>query len=227
MTTDSTADNDVVVDGDDDLRGITSALRGLVAAGLGAAIGLSGDWASRSAVERVARLGPEELRRRLGVLYDTHHAFLLGYAESILRNRHDAEEVVSEAFARVLRADPDLDVPDALVGYMKAAVRNMAFDRGTASTRDRAVREPQDPVDLDARLASRDRPLADRVCDDLTLVAALHTLSERQRQCLALRYIKDLPVEAVAARLGISEGNVKRICHEARARLAAVFVTAA
>jgi RNA polymerase sigma factor (sigma-70 family) len=220
MTTDPPA-------GDDRLAGVARALRGLVGAGLGPAIGLRSDWATRSAIGRVARLGPTELRRRLAVLYDTYHGSLLGYAESILHNRHDAEEVVSEAFARVLRADPDLDVPEALVGYMKVAVRNVAFDRGSASTRDRAAREPQALVDLDARLASHDRPLADRVCDDITLVAALNTLSERQRQCLALRYIEDLPVEAVAARLGISEGNVKRICHEARARVAAAFETAA
>jgi RNA polymerase sigma factor (sigma-70 family) len=212
---------------EDGLPGVTAALRRLVAGGLGPALGLHADWRRRSAIERVARLGAAELRRRLSVIYTEHHAAFVRHAARILGNRHDAEEVVNDAFARVLRADPDLDAPDALVAYLRRAVRNQAFDHGSATTRDRATRQPDDPDDLDARLASPDRSLADRVCDDITLAVELHRLSVRQRQCFALRYVDGLSVKETAARLGISEGNVKRICHEARARLAAAFEVAA
>jgi RNA polymerase sigma factor (sigma-70 family) len=225
MSSESTADNQAVPT-DDDLPGVAAALQGLVAEGLGPVIGLSGDWRRRSAIERVARLGPEELARRIDVLYRTNRDSLVRYASRIL-GRQDAEDVVQEAFARVLRADPDLKVPEALVGYVARAVHNEALDHGTANTRDRTAGQSYDPVDLDARLAAVDRPLEDRVCDEVTLAVAVHVLSDRQRQCFALRYVDGLSVEETAARLGIHEGNVKRICHEARSRLTAAFRAAA
>ena len=215
-----TTGDDVVANADDDLPGVTAALQRLVGEGLGPAIGLSGDWRKRSAIERVARLGPEELGRRLEDIYAVHYDSFVGYATRLLGNRPDAEDVVCEAFARVLRADPDLDVPENLVGYVLRVVRNEAYDRGSQNTRDRQARQPHDPVDLEARLASPGRPLADRVCDEVTFAVALHMLSVRQRQCFALRFLDDYSVKDIAVRLGISEGNVKRICYEARSRLA-------
>jgi RNA polymerase sigma-70 factor (ECF subfamily) len=228
MASEPEADNHIVAD----------VLRRLVAEGLGPALGLAGDWRRRSAIDRVARLGPDELTRRLDDVYRGQRAALVAHAQRILGNREDAEDVVNEAFARVLRADPDLTAPEALAGYLRAVVRNEALDRGTANTRDRVARlagaaPPPDgtgtaaaPVDLDALLTAAERPVEDRVCDDLTLAVALQMLSARQRQCFALRFVDGLSVSEVAARLSISDGNVKRICHDVRARIAAALVAA-
>ena len=41
------------------------------------------------------------------------------------------------------------------------------------------------------------------------LVDALRTLTPRQRTSLALRYVEDLDLRAIAARMGCSEGTVK------------------
>jgi RNA polymerase sigma-70 factor (ECF subfamily) len=221
--------------GDRALPGVTATLRRLIAEGLGPVMGLTSDRQRRSAIDRVARLGPEQLGLRLDDLYRRQSASLVAHAHRILGNREDAEDVVHEAFVRVLRADPDLEAPEALAAYLRAVVRNEALDRGTANTRDRMARRanaapPVDgtdaPVDLDALLAAAERPLEDRVCDDLTLAVALQMLSVRQRQCFALRFIDGLTVSEVAARLSISDGNVKRICHDARTRIAAALVAA-
>jgi RNA polymerase sigma-70 factor (ECF subfamily) len=227
MVTEPRADDEVgVVGGDDGLPGTTAALGRLVAAGLGPAIGLSGDWRRRSAIGRVARLGPDELARRLDDIYRTHRAAFVGHAMGVLGHRQDAEDVVNEAFIRVLRADPDLRVPEALAGYVRTVVRNEALDRGSEISRDRAARAARpedDSIDLDERLTAADRPLEDRVCDDVTLAVALHVLSARQRQCFALRFVDGLSVRETAGRLSISDGNVKRICHEVRSRIAAAL----
>jgi RNA polymerase sigma factor (sigma-70 family) len=237
---DADADSDDADSDDADLDdlalpGVTATLRRLAADGLGPAMGLAGDWRRRSAIDRVARLGPEELAHRLDDVFRRQSASLVAYAQRILGNRDDAEDVVNEAFARVLRADPDLVAPEALAGYLRAVVRNEALDRGTANTRDRVARRPSTapppdgtgaPVDLDAVLTAAERPLEDRVCDDLTLAVALQMLSARQRQCFALRFVDGLSVSEVAARLSISDGNVKRICHDVRARIAAALVAA-
>ena len=225
MASEPQADNDLV----------TVTLRRLIAEGLGPALGLTSDRQRRSAIDRVARLGAEELGLRLGDVYSRQSGSFVAHAQRILGNREDAEDVVNEAFARVLRADPDLEAPEALAGYLRAVVRNEALDRGTANTRDRVARRASaapsadgtdEPVDLDALLAAAERPLEDRVCDDLTLAVALQMLSARQRQCFVLRFVHGLTVSEVAARLSISDGNVKRICHDARARIAAALVAA-
>jgi RNA polymerase sigma factor (sigma-70 family) len=227
MISEAIADDDPAAEGDEHLPSVTAALQRLVSAGLGPAVGLRGDWRRRSAIERVARLDPEELKRRLGVIWAEHYDSFVAYAGRILGNRHDAEEVVGEAFARVLKANPDLEAPEKLPNYLRVVVRNEARDRGRQISRDREARQPHDPVDLEARLASPDRPPADKVCDEVTLAVALHVLSERQRQCFTLRFLDGLKVKDIAARLEIGEGNVKRIFHEVRARLAAAFEAAA
>jgi RNA polymerase sigma-70 factor (ECF subfamily) len=214
---------------------LAATLRRLVDAGLGPIVGLGADRRRRSAIERVARLGAEELARRLDAVYRDNRAALVRHARAVLGNREDAEDVVNEAFIRVLRANPDLHTPESLVHYIGTAVRNEALDRGSRNTRDRTARVPvpvagsgpEGPADVDAWLAAPDRPVEDRVCDELTLALAMNVLSDRQRQCFALRFVDGLSVQDTAARLAISDGNVKRICHEVRARLAAALAAPA
>jgi RNA polymerase sigma factor (sigma-70 family) len=225
MTAGSTVD--VQDEIDDDLPGVAATLQRLVAEGLGPALGLGADLRTRSAIERVARLGREELSRRLKDVFDTRYRELVGYAAGILGDRQDAQDVVQEAFARVLRTDPDLQAPEALDGYLFTAVVNQARRKGSHRSRDRAAHEAHDAVDLDTRLVSTHRSIEDKVCDDITLGLALQVLSDRQRTCIVLRFLGGLSVKDTAKQLGISEGNVKRICHEARERLTAAFAVAA
>jgi RNA polymerase sigma-70 factor (ECF subfamily) len=208
------------------LSSLTATLQRLVAEGFGPVLGLDPDRRRRSAVSRVARLGPDELSRQLDLLYGTQCPFLVAYAARILGRRDGAEDVVNEAFARVLRADPDLQAPEGLPGYVSRVVRNQALDWGSRTTRDRERRQPLDVTDLEARLDPVGRSAEDQVCDQISLALAIRTLSVRQRQCFVLRFVEGLDVQGTADRLRISEGNVKRLCYEARERLAAVLEVA-
>jgi RNA polymerase sigma-70 factor (ECF subfamily) len=225
MTTQSWVDDRDEADDGGPLPGITAALQRLVGNGLGPALGLGPDRRMRSAVARVARLGPDELARRLDLVYSEQSGSFVGYATRILGSREDAEDVVNEAFARVLRADPDLQAPEALVPYVRTVVRNEARDRGSQNTRDRHERQI-DIAELDDRLTAGDRPLDDRVCDEISLALAVRTLPDRQRQCFALRFVDGLSVRDTAARMNISDGNVKRLSYEVRSRLAALLTSA-
>jgi len=51
------------------------------------------------------------------------------------------------------------------------------------------------------------------------LELAIGQLSPRQGQIITLHYYGDLSVHAIAGRLDVSEGTVKRTLHDARARL--------
>jgi RNA polymerase sigma factor (sigma-70 family) len=52
------------------------------------------------------------------------------------------------------------------------------------------------------------------------MIAALRSLPDRQRECLALRYYLDLSEADIAETLGISNGSVKTHVHRGLATLA-------
>jgi RNA polymerase sigma factor (sigma-70 family) len=207
--------------GHDDAQAFTQLrriLHKLLAAGLLPAVSLGADRRFRSGVTRVARLGPDELGRRIEAIYDTHFEQLVRYAQRDLGNRQDAEDAVQNAFVRVIKADPDLDDTDALPGYLRIAVRNEAYRLGSKNTRDREHRGA-DVVDLESRREAPDKPVDESVCDQVAVGLLIATLPPRQWACIWLFYFEDLSVQEIAERLDISEGTVKGYLHDARGRL--------
>lgn len=126
----------------DDGSALASTLRELVTAGLDPAMGIT-------SIGRVARLAPDELRRSLDDIYRSRYHDFVRYTTSRLGNRQDAEDVVNEAFVRVLRANPDLTAPKALAGYVRRAVENVANRTGSATSRDRRNQTPDESADLE------------------------------------------------------------------------------
>ncbi len=59
--------------------------------------------------------------------------------------------------------------------------------------------------------------------DHVALVAALRLLPEAQRRALVLHHVCDLPVQAVAAEVGVPEGTVKARLSRGRTALAALL----
>jgi RNA polymerase sigma-70 factor (sigma-E family) len=120
----------------------------------------------------------------------------------LVGDRHVAEEVVQDAFARVLERWASLDEPAA---YLRTAVVN----RGRDVLRRRRLRD---------RLALL-RPADAAGPPDDPLWDALGRLPANQRAALVLRYWEDLPVREVAALLRVREGTVKSLVHRGLARL--------
>jgi RNA polymerase sigma factor (sigma-70 family) len=199
-------------------------LRRLAAAGLGPSLGA--DFGPRTGIGRVARLSEAELRRRLSDIYASKYESYLGYAIAKLGSRVDAEDVVNESFARVLRANPDLDVPDALAGYVRTTVTNEANRRGSGITRDRNERAGGDPADLEATLQDSRKPFEDRVADEITIGLAIQLLSPREQQVIALRHIEDVSEKDTAARMNVQPGAVKRYRSDAVKKIQAALAAA-
>ncbi|GIG90476.1 RNA polymerase sigma factor [Plantactinospora endophytica] len=122
----------------------------------------------------------------------------------------EAQEAVQEAFTRALttpRRFARLDNPEA---WLRRVAVNIA------RTRHRRHR-------LLAGLLHRIGPppvVADRSPEHLALLAALRQLPQGQRHALALHYLVDLPVDEVAATLGVSVGTVKSRLARGRQALA-------
>lgn len=135
-------------------------------------------------------------------IFNTHHRDAVRLAYLLTSDADQAEDIVSEAFAKVYRQWQAGRVED-VGAYLRRAVANTAnsklrrryLERREAARRtgdDRGVRT----VDDDA--ADRD-----------AVWQALQRLPDKQRAAVVLRYYEDLSVEETAAVLGVSEGTVK------------------
>lgn len=119
----------------------------------------------------------------------------------------DAADVVNDACLAAFSARAWPDVTDRRA-YLYRSVLNTAHSVRRSELR-RHLRElktaPTESV-TDSHI-------------DLDVLVAVDRLSTQQRAVVVLTYWEDLTVAAVAERLGISTGSVKRHLHRARSRL--------
>jgi RNA polymerase sigma-70 factor (ECF subfamily) len=148
--------------------------------------------------------GPDPVR----IVFEASYRRLVGQLYGVCRDLTEAEEVVAEAFARAVqhrRTFTRLDNPEAWLRTVAVNVsRSRARRRRLLGDRQRAQVE-RHPMLEDDRLA---------------LMAALRTLPAVQREAIALHYLADLPVQAVAEATGVPVGTVKTRLRRGRAALA-------
>jgi RNA polymerase sigma-70 factor (sigma-E family) len=130
-------------------------------------------------------------------LYGRHATPALRLAVLLVGDRVRAEDLVAEAFARVLPRWRKGEVLD-FGPYLRTAVVN-EFRSGLR----RESRAPKlGPVD-------EVEDLSDLVADRAALTDALRRLPDRQRAGIVLRYFEDLSERDTAELLGCSVGTVK------------------
>lgn len=123
-------------------------------------------------------------------------------------DRHAAEDLVHDAFVRLIRAVQSGDVSDVGIGWIITTVRRRFIDRSRSSQREeRRIRlVASDPVDA---------PPSN------SYGSTLDGLSDRERAALIFRYVDELPVADVANLLGTSvratESLLQRAKRKARA----------
>lgn len=123
---------------------------------------------------------------------------LLGLAHALTANPHDAWDLTQETLARLGErwGRTRFDEPAA---YARTVMVRLNIDR---------IRRLRRELPLLGG-PSEEAPVEVVGETDAWLVEALATLSPRQRTALALRYVEDLDVRGIAARMGCSEGTVK------------------
>jgi RNA polymerase sigma-70 factor (ECF subfamily) len=142
--------------------------------------------------------------------YRAAYGRLVGQVYVVTGSLPEAEEVVQEAFLRALarwRRIREYDVPEA---WVRRVAHNLAVNEV------RRARSRLKALTRLGREADQDVPMPD---DTVVLVAALRRLPPGHRQALLLHHALDLPVEEVAAQLGVSPAAVRGRLFRARARL--------
>lgn len=123
---------------------------------------------------------------------------LLGFAHALTGNPHDAWDLTQETLVRMGErwGRTRFDEPAA---YARTVMTRLNIDRLRRFRREVLIPGPR-----------REDTRVEMVGElDGWLVEALATLSPRQRTALALRYVEDLDVRTIAARMGCAEGTVK------------------
>lgn len=147
----------------------------------------------------------------VAVLYARYRSGLVRLAVGLLGDLQDAEEVVQDAFAGLLRRWSALRDVDAASGYLHAAVVNGARARWRRQRvrrlADAALRRPTVVIEPD-------------VLQQSVVLAAVARLSLRKRACVLLRYYADFSERETADALGISVGTVKSQTSKALRQLA-------
>jgi RNA polymerase sigma-70 factor, ECF subfamily len=134
-------------------------------------------------------------------------------------NEEDASDVVQEAYLRAYRSLKRFRGDARFTTWLYRITANCATTHLKKRQRDR--HEVLDDADelFDARPESDPEGRLGGADDRRILQAALQSLSPEMRAVVVLRDVYDLPHEAIAAELGISEGAAKVRLHRARKKL--------
>lgn len=134
-------------------------------------------------------------------------------------NEEDARDVVQDAYLRAYKGIRRFRGDAAFSTWLYRITANCASTYIGKRTRARHDELPDDAPVVDERPAVDPSLRADQEEDRQRLAEALEQLPPDMRAVVVLRDVYDLPHEAIAAELGITEGAAKVRLHRARRKL--------
>ncbi len=152
----------------------------------------------------------------LAALVETYSALLFRIANSVLRSRTEAEDVVQDVFVRVLQHRLSLSTVRDMRVWLVRIAWNLALDRK------RRKRPEQLDESFAQSLASETMP-ADAVMEEAqrfrSVLREIERLPKAEGHVLLLSAIEELDTAEIAAVLGRSESAVRALLSRARSRL--------
>jgi RNA polymerase sigma-70 factor (ECF subfamily) len=171
---------------------------------------------------RDARRGDPRAFERLLV---RHAPAVHDVARRMLRDVHEAEDVVQHAFANAWRALDRFDEARPFRHWILRIATNLCRNRWQARRRRPGDRASGRPADDEASFPEPVAPAPEEEASEETEEArarvrrAIEALPERYRLVVVLRYVHDLSIEAIAEVTGHPPATVKTHLHRARAVL--------
>lgn len=153
-----------------------------------------------------------DLRAALPELYHEHYRSLVKMASFSVDDRETAEEVVQDAFVKLVAGNYRIEAGKEL-NYLRSMVLNGA----RSALRKRQVRRAHTPDAPGLVAAAEEAGVASTEHD--RIIAAMRQLPDKQASVLALRYYLDLSEAEIADTLDIARGSVKSHAHRGLKRL--------
>lgn len=156
----------------------------------------------------------------VAAVYDAHHAELYGYAASLVRDPAAAEDVMHEAFAKLVRESARGRWPDEPRAWLYRVCTNLAINRSrrrAAAERWHHLVGRAGPTDDDGGGEAAEETVIRRE-RHVELEQALRTLPADHRAALLLA-AEGFTGREIAAILGRSEGATRNLLWRARLAL--------
>jgi RNA polymerase sigma-70 factor (sigma-E family) len=150
----------------------------------------------------------------LSSLYDEHYRSLVKLASMYLDDVDSAEEVVQDAFVKLLTGHYRVKA-----GKEASYLRSMVLNGARSQLRKRRVRRLNRPEPPGLVAAAEEGGMAKTQRDHL--LGLVRALPPKQAAVMILRYYLDLSESDIADTLGIAPGSVKSHAHRALAKLQA------
>jgi RNA polymerase sigma factor (sigma-70 family) len=150
----------------------------------------------------------------LEAAFETERSRLTVIAERILGSRHDASDVVQEAWLRLSRSDTD-DI-DSLPAWLTRVVTRLCLDHLRKSST-RARIESQAPASSPAGDPAEDSVLAEQV--GAAMHVMMNSLAPAERVAFVLHDVFGYPFEDIAGLVGRSETATRKLASRARHKL--------
>lgn len=151
--------------------------------------------------------------KRIEKLFDEQFAPLARAVRLLVDEVEEAEDIVQEAFARLLTSRKRMRNIDDAPAYLRSIAFNLARSRlrkrGTVRRNDSLVAATTSALHDETSLRSSPESTAMQHESSEQITAALQTLPERQRECIVMRYFLSLSEKEIAEALNISAGSVK------------------
>src|SRR5947199_7066959 len=178
------------------------------------------DKSSRESNENVRRLvdrAQQGDRDALEELYLIHFDRIYGYLHMSVGNRHDAEDLTTQTFLKMLESIGRFRFRSApFSAWLFRIAHNLAMDHFRAGRRwqpEEAVPEPPGQEELSAELEAMQSIGRD------SMMELIEKLSPEQQQVLTLKFVFNFPNADVATILEKTEGAIKSLQHRALASL--------
>ncbi len=170
-------------------------------------------WIELELTERTVWVTDEE---QLARFVAGEYPGLVAALSLVCGDRTAAEDAVQEALARAVVAQRRGPI-DSLPAWVRVVAINQLRNRWRSRSREQKATQ---------RLFATQRPSggSDELEDSMDLVAALGSLSRRQREAVALHYRLGLSVAETAQAMRVSSGTVKTLLSRARTALGAALL---
>ena len=156
-------------------------------------------------------------RSALEELYLQHFDRIYSYLHMSVGNRHDAEDLTTQTFLKMLESIGRFRWRKApFSAWLFRIAHNLAMDHFRAGRRWQPAEEPPEPLDA-PKTTAEDEAL--QSIGRKSMLEMIETLSHEQQQVLTLKFVFNFANGEVASILGKSEGAIKSLQHRALASL--------
>ncbi|MEO5576356.1 MAG: sigma-70 family RNA polymerase sigma factor [Gaiellaceae bacterium] len=168
---------------------------------------------SAAEIRELVERGQQGDRSALEELYLLHFDRIYSYLYMTVGNRHDAEDLTTQTFMRMLESIGKFRFQSApFSAWLFRIAHNLSMDHFRANRRWQPEEDVPEPHD------SAERSAEDEAFQSIgrqSMLELIDSLSQEQQQVLTLKFVFNFSNAAAATILGKTEGAVKSLQHRA------------